>query len=111
MNIATAIPMPPSLCRSRVSGTAYAGAAPRNAPWNEVDALDRRKGEGGGTGILPVTKSGDERAGVVLGVERAEVVHALAHADELHGQPELDGDRDRDARRARCRRASSARLR
>ena len=26
MNIATAIPMPPSLCRSRVSDTAYAGA-------------------------------------------------------------------------------------
>src|SRR6185436_12774326 len=39
----------------------------------------------------------EERAGVVVRVERAEVVDSLSHADELHGNAELMGDRDGDA--------------
>ena len=46
---------------------------------------------------LPATGGADERTSVVAGVERAQVVEPLPHADELHGQPELVRDRDRDA--------------
>ena len=38
-----------------------------------------------------------ERAGVVRRVERAEIVDPLPYPDELDGEPELDGDRDRNA--------------
>ena len=38
----------------------------------------------------------DKRAREVLRVERAQVVDLLPHADQLHGQAELIGDRDRD---------------
>src|SRR5262245_60042747 len=38
----------------------------------------------------------EECPGIVAGIERPEVVHALTHPDELHGEPELDRDRNRD---------------
>src|SRR6188472_556323 len=39
----------------------------------------------------------DERARVVVRVERMEVVDSLPHADELHRDAQLVGDRDGDA--------------
>src|SRR6185312_8978522 len=41
--------------------------------------------------------AGHKRPGEVAGVERLEVVERLAHADELHGQPELVRDREHNA--------------
>src|SRR3954453_14818123 len=43
------------------------------------------------------TLSAYERAGEVLGIERAQIVQSLADSDQLHRQPELVGDCDRDA--------------
>ena len=41
-------------------------------------------------------RPGDERAGEIVRVERAQVVETLADADQLHRQAELVGDRDGD---------------
>ena len=57
---------------------------------------DRRRPDTAVTGPGPGSLS-DERAREVVRVERAQVVELLAHADQLHRQAELVGDRDRDA--------------
>src|SRR4051812_29878537 len=49
----------------------------------------------------PRGSGSDERAGELAWVERPQVVEPLPHADELDREPELVGDRDRDA--ALCR--------
>ena len=73
----------------------------------------RAPGRGRGNGGRSVTRLlvPQKGSGVLRGVKRHEVVHSLPDADEEDGQPQLAVDRQHDARRARFRRAWSARHR
>src|SRR5262245_37426938 len=46
---------------------------------------------------IPRGLSGEKCASEVVGVERPQVFELLADADQLHGNPELVGDRECDA--------------
>src|SRR5687768_18534434 len=88
-----------------ISHAAIPSAAPSNrsvTPSTWISPATTRKpnrshGSGEPPSVRPVSSRREEGTGEVIRVERPQVVEALADPDQLDGDPELGGDRQRDA--------------
>src|SRR6478752_4633588 len=83
----------PAGARPRWSG---ATAGPNTAPIGSAANIAPPVKEGARGGTLGSPALGEQCSGEVAGVERAQVLDALTHPDQLHRDAELVGDRKDD---------------